>query len=456
MVVANLAHAAPPASICRATVANVSDRRPVLLVDVPSNGSANVDDLAVVVADTRPVAVGRVHYTEPDRAGIRLTCVVGELRAGQSVIIIPAGIDATLRTTAGDRIPPYATVDAVMSSTPFGWSDAGTAAGLFVGQGGLVIRNGYATHVARVELADAKTALLEFAPIIPVGPVRPGDRLQFDRDTAGNPQTASVAPTAVATVTGVEPENDAETITLATSEGTTYREDDRLDVLRNGAPVAFAVVNAVEGRRITARTEPSLSRDGCQIGDMVRRRPPADATDVDRRGWAFLVDRDYALVSLGNGDGVSRGDQLYAAAHDGRPLTLRVQSVYPDHCGAAIETEGDASPALDTWSSVYNRPGRAVTGAIIGRFEQHGPVDWLATATLNDSAAAPPTPGTILTCDGSPPAAVLVIAASRAALLCYAPASWRIGPLDGRPIRATDQATQGPEVTTIHRTAETP
>lgn len=113
---------------------------------------------------------------------------------------------------------------------------------------------------------------------------------------------------------------------------------DRFDLHRGAAYVGFAKVTSVEPGLVWAETLASLCARPVEVGDLAVRRL-APGPEIDPCGYVFRQEPGYVLVSLGEADGVRRGDRLFSRSADGGEYRLVVDRSYPDHCGAAVERD---------------------------------------------------------------------------------------------------------------------
>ena len=158
-------------------------------------------------------------------------------------------------------------------------------------------------------------------------------------------------------VIGASAEGGRNTVDIAAGDPVALAIGDRIDLFRGARYVGFARVVSVEGTTARAEMESSLSPSVGRPGDLVVRRP-SSASDVSARGYVFRLEGDYALVSLGETAGLQPGQRLFARSKDGAECRLLVDRVYPDHCGATIEANGNGAPAgLELWTRVC--PGQA-------------------------------------------------------------------------------------------------
>ncbi|MHC4233792.1 MAG: hypothetical protein ACYSUQ_01630 [Planctomycetota bacterium] len=168
----------------------------------------------------------------------------------------------------------------------------------------------------------------------------------------GDHQILDLAP--VGPVWGVPDRQMPTTARAGTAEMATMGIGDRCDLYRGTRYAGFAKVNSIGQGSVRAETLASLCRGPVQVGDLaVRRLPPG--TEVAQYGYVFRREADYVLVSLGEADGVRRGDRLFARSADGAEYRLLVSHVYPEHCGATVETDDNDPPCEPAaWDAVCN------------------------------------------------------------------------------------------------------
>ncbi len=163
---------------------------------------------------------------------------------------------------------------------------------------------------------------------------------------------------------GVE-ENGA--LLLAGGPGSGVDSGARFDLFRDGAYVGMAVVRRT-ALHLQAEIEPAFMRAAPRVGDEACLRLATG--DRASRGWIFRLEGDYGLVSLGEADGVVRGQRLFTQGH-----ILEVRTVYPYHCGVNTVGGNEAETperrqnsvgggALSLWAVVSTMPARVVTPAI--------------------------------------------------------------------------------------------
>ena len=261
--------------------------------------------------------------------------------------------------------------------------DADAQARLAVGDPVLVLFDGQAGGAGRLTEVTAESAVAELAWLEWGLPERgralvvPGDlaaRLagHLPPSVAWNPRRASPSsqprPDAGAPdlkdplvrlraqVGAVHANGPAQLVELDAERPLALGIGDRLDLYRGARYVAFAKVVAVEPGAVRAETLPSLCAGAVEVGDVAVRRLPPGAT-VTRYGYVFRREPGYVLVSLGEADGVRRGDHLYARSAEGGRYRLVVDRTYPDHCGATVEKSGGSLPCEPSaWDPVC--PGR--------------------------------------------------------------------------------------------------
>lgn len=275
------------------------------------------------------------------------------------------------------------------------------------------------------------------------GAERGNDLTETGPNAAGQPTRVRVR------VLAVDGQVNHCVIRLANPVSTRLGIGDRLDLYRGVRYVGFAKVVSIDGSTAAAEVVGSLSALAVQAGDLAVRRPPAGSRPV-QRGFVFRVEGDYALVSLGEADGVRRGDRLFVRDSRGRDRRLTVERVYPDHCGAGLEVGGaedaggtDKASSIDevgglaVWQPVtLNEPGPALV-ELSAPVARPAGVSWLFRIP-----AGPQTKqvrqGDLVFWRGRPPRLGVVLTAGRWGAYVYVPGVWTV--LDGKSV-SDDEAS---------------
>ena len=209
---------------------------------------------------------------------------------------------------------------------------------------------------------------------------------------------------------------------------------DRFDLYRGIRYVGFAKVESIDAKTVEVAVPTSLSAADVQVGDWALRRPPA-GSDPPPMGYVFRREPDYVLVSLGEADGVSRGDRLAARSADGAQYRLRVDRTYPDHCAASLErsaSEPAAQPAK--WDRV--RPAAAgapkLVVAVGAAAAESTESPWLVRVA---AGALPPRigPGDFVFLSNRPDDVGVILVAAGPNVFIYRPGSWKVPPAKAQP-----------------------
>ncbi|MCP4251546.1 MAG: hypothetical protein GY778_31295 [bacterium] len=228
------------------------------------------------------------------------------------------------------------------------------------------------------------------------------------------------------TVTAVAAAGGTQRVRLDAMTATGVGIGDRLDLYRGIQYVGFAKVETITSTTVELAVLPSLSAGDVQAGDTAIRRPPAGSIPPPM-GYVFRCEADYVLVSLGEADGIARGDHLSARAADGRPYRLRVDRTYPDHCGASLERD---DPELLAKPARWDRVRPAAVGApslvvaVPATAAQSTESPWLLRVTAD---ALPPRirPGDFVILSNRPDDVGVILVAAGPNVFVYRPGFWK-------------------------------
>ncbi|HUU82672.1 MAG TPA: hypothetical protein VM243_04120 [Phycisphaerae bacterium] len=233
-------------------------------------------------------------------------------------------------------------------------------------------------------------------------------------------------------VSAVDPDASGSTVRLDNPAASRLAIGDRLDVYRGGRYVGFAQVVSIEGPEAEAEVLTSLSASAMQAGDLAVRRAPAGSSQI-RQGFVFRVEGDYALVSLGEADGVRRGDRLFTRDGTGDDRRLTVVRVYPDHCGASLEGGGtDSEVGLVMWQPAHTSEGCAAFVELAASGARSAGVPWLMRVPSGSASLPLRTGDFVLTGDRRRNVGV-VLTNSEWGAYVYVPGVWTVpeGARDG-------------------------
>lgn len=230
-----------------------------------------------------------------------------------------------------------------------------------------------------------------------------------------------------ATVTGATDGERGTVVDLGNLPAAGLAIGDRLDVFRGTGYVAFARVISVDSAKARAEVVSSFSRSAVRAGDIAVRRP-ASPTGPAGYGTIFRLEGRYALVSLGEADGIQRGDRLSGRARDGGSYRLVVDRVYPEHCGASVEVTPQQGPIT---AQLWDRVGigvlpPAVMAVPSSDWESAG-MTWLAVVD-RPAQRRGARPGDFVVLDGRSPGVGVVCRVGEARCLAYVPGCWRVTP----------------------------
>jgi len=199
---------------------------------------------------------------------------------------------------------------------------------------------------------------------------------------------------------------------------------DRLDLYRGPSYVGFARVIAVDSASLQAELLTALSRSAVHPGDVAV--PRRTETESPTCGRAFRKEGDYFLVSLGEMDGVNRGDVLFARTARGTDYRLRVDRVYPQHCGATVETP-DLAEAAATWDCACRHRAPLAFAAIPPGCWRSTGVDWLAIVE-RDAVGQGFRAGDVLALQGRTLGVGVVLHVDRECVYVFVPGVWDVVP----------------------------
>jgi len=218
---------------------------------------------------------------------------------------------------------------------------------------------------------------------------------------------------------------NAQLLELSANVAPTVGIGDRFDLYRGARYVGFAKTVSAGTGTILAETVASFCALPARIGDAaVRRRTPDGRSGP--YGHIFRIEPGYVLVTLGEADGLRRGDWLRARSADGSDYRLRVDRAYPDHCGAATQEGTDGRSISPTaWDPVCTTDRPRLTVAV--------PADaWRPIPAGRDRFAAVRAavlpayirPGDFIVANDRPDRVGVVLIANPDQVHVYAPGVW--------------------------------
>lgn len=348
LLIAFLCIAPPLASkaestILEAQVVNTSATHPVVIINRGVEHGLREGDRVVLHDDRRLIAAGEIVH-------------VAAAKAGVSVRRMPEGLpdpcDATI--IRGELAPPMHTyrvarVDSVLPGDGLLWIDSGSRDGWRVGNAVLVHSGresfGFGTVVevgeraALVDIgskAESGSGLASGLWVEQIGPVGGVIRSRINRVLEGE---------------------DAKLVQLVGTGALGIRNDDRFDFFRGASYAGFGRMMP-DGPSTAAEWVAAFAPQGPQPGDEAISRTHESGCAA---GYVFRIEGDYCLISIGQNDGIEAGETL---ASDSGNLQVRVQTLYPDHCGASLASASPGAP-LRMWMRMSRQNTECGPGGVV-------------------------------------------------------------------------------------------
>lgn len=316
--------------IVAAKVIAVSDRRPVVIVDVGGESGIGQNDRAVIFRDDAVVSTGSVVHLESNRCGVRFGRVGKKIPAVNDRVVV-IGSDSSGGKSQSCELALFnrAVVDRVLPAGDRFWIDGGTDGGWQVNDAVVVLRRSTVMGWGRVTNCYENSALVAMDQSREDGflPAR-GDNVEIVGRVA---PSYSVRTRIAAVMAGSGPTQAI----LAGDSRTGFSDDDRVEIFRNGKYISSARVVTAE-TYLQVEIDEAFQRQQPQEGDVAVLRSDADSLEPPV-GRIFRVEGDYALITLGQSDGIENGQKLFVLNADGSTTALTVRKVYPEHCGAKLK-----------------------------------------------------------------------------------------------------------------------
>jgi hypothetical protein len=333
--------------LVQGAVAAVSRHPAVLLVDRGRIAGISIGDRVVIDDGEHPTAVAEIILANDAFSGARYLAAGDGPRPGQRATVIPRTLG---RREPGDLpagVYRIARIDGVLPGGDRVWIDGGLVQGWQEDDAVLLEHGPTSFRRGQIVLSDLNLSLVALDP--DGGDLPPPDRTDLIRQIRPGP-----APIATQVpVAGVEHIDDRPTVVLAGGAGSGLTIGDRLDLFRADHYVGFAKVTAIEPR-VLAEVWESLSRETPEPGDRAVPRAKRDAPGR-RTGRIFRVENDYALITIGEDDGIRLGDGLVCEQGAATAIHLVVDRLYPDHCGArCVRGPDQPNTALPLWAEIHN------------------------------------------------------------------------------------------------------
>jgi hypothetical protein len=378
-----IAHAAESLVVGR--VAAVSAQRPVVALNVGADDGVHENDRVVILRDDGVVAAGTINHLQTDRCGLRFTSIEGRTpRVGDKVIVIRTGISPKPSDSCELVLFKSAAVDRVMPEGDRLWMAGGERDGWRNGDPVLVRRG------SAVMGWGAATKCYENSALVELHRTREDGILPIEGDTVEAIGRFAGAGRVRSRVAAVVAAGGASRMFVAGDSRTGFGLDDRVEIIRNGQYISYAKVVGVDPFLQIEATD-AFQRSSPQEGDAVVRRGDADGGH-SAIGRIFRVEKDYALITLGQVDQIELGQRLFILNPDGSTTPLTVTKTYAEHCGAKldapnIQTNNSTDEALDDYLKEW-KPVATFSGAaarrVVSCAEPLAQVgsdvsDWLAT-----------------------------------------------------------------------------
>lgn len=355
MIAANVCAAE---SLVVGRIAAVSTQRSVVAVDLGADDGVRENERAVMLRDDSVVATGVVNHLQADRCGLSFVAIDGaEPNVGDKVIVVRAGISTKPSESCEIVLFNTVAVDRVLPGGDRVWMAGGTRDG-WRSNDPVVIRRGSAVMGwGRITNAYDDIALVVLSRTREDGALpRRGDTVEAIGAILRSDRVRS-------RVAAVVPADGNPRMIVAGDTRAGFALDDRVGIVRDGRYVSLAKVVGVSPF-IQIESVKAFQRSSPQEGDAVVLRDDAESAI----GRIFRVEKDYALVTLGQVDQIENGQRLFILNPDGSTTPLKVGKTYAEHCGAKLDapnmqTDGsNGTPPVDRlkeWQPVATFAGAA-------------------------------------------------------------------------------------------------
>lgn len=325
-----IAHVRADDAVTAARIAAISSQAPVAAIDVGADAGVRENDRVVILRDGDVVAAGLVNHLQADRCGLEFAPVGDRTPVvGDKVVVVRSSYSPKPSESCELILFKTATVDRVLPAGDRLWIAGGERDGWRMGDSVLVRRGAAVLGWGMVANCYDRSALVTLDRMREDGALpRRGDAIEAIGKVGRSDRVRSRVAAVVAT-------GDAPRMIVAGDSHTGFVLDDRVEIIRDGRYVSYGKVVGVdpllqiEANRAFQRTDP-------QEGDTVTLRGDVEGVEP-AVGRIFRVEKDYALITLGQVDQIENGQRLFILNHDGSTTSLKVRKLYAEHCGATLD-----------------------------------------------------------------------------------------------------------------------
>ncbi len=338
-------------------IAVVSSQAPVAAINVGADAGVRENDRAVILRDGDVVATGLVNHLQTDRCGLEFTLTGDRTPIVGDKVIVVRGVYAAKPSESCELILfKTALVDRVLPAGDRLWIAGGERDGWRRGDSVLVRRGAAVLGWGMVANCYDRSALVTLDRTREDGALpRRGDAIEAIGKVGRSDRVRSRVAAIVAT-------GDTPRMIVAGDSHSGFALDDRVEIIRDGCYVSYGKVVGVdpllqiEANRAFQRTDP-------QEGDTVTLRGDVEGVEP-AVGRIFRVEKDYALITLGQVDQIENDQRLFILNHDGSTTSLKVRKLYAEHCGATLDGPDNRDPdakesTLQNWMPVSTFSGAA-------------------------------------------------------------------------------------------------